>query len=82
MEAIEEMGIATLDFLPNGFAIERYLHPFTAYFVLPVFALFNAGIRLDGRIQARRSSSRSAWASSSASSSASRSASRSPPGSP
>jgi len=51
MEAIEEMGIATLDFLPNGFAIERYLHPFTAYFVLPVFALFNAGIRLDVRIQ-------------------------------
>ena len=51
MEAIEELGIATLDFLPNGFAIERYLHPSTAYFVLPVFALFNAGIRLDGRIQ-------------------------------
>ena len=51
MEAIEELGIATLDFLPNGFAIERYLHPVTAYFVLPVFALFNAGIRLDGRIQ-------------------------------
>jgi NhaA family Na+:H+ antiporter len=51
MEAIEELGIATLDFLPNGFAIERYLHPFTAYFVLPVFALFNAGVRLDGRVQ-------------------------------
>lgn len=51
MEAIEELGIATLDFLPNGFAIERYLHPVTAYFVLPVFALFNAGIRLDVRIQ-------------------------------
>jgi NhaA family Na+:H+ antiporter len=51
METIEEMGIATLDFLPNGFAIERYLHPVTAYFVLPAFALFNAGIRLDGRIQ-------------------------------
>jgi NhaA family Na+:H+ antiporter len=51
MEAIEELGIATLDFLPNGFAIERYLHPVTAYFVLPAFALFNAGIRLDGRIQ-------------------------------
>jgi len=51
MAAIEELGIATLDFLPNGFAIERYLHPVTAYFVLPVFALFNAGVRLDGRIQ-------------------------------
>ncbi len=51
MAAVEEIGIATLDFLPNGFAIERYLHPFTAFFVLPVFALFNAGVRLDGRIQ-------------------------------
>jgi len=51
MATIEEMGIATLDFLPNGFAIERYLHPITAYLVLPVFALFNAGVLLDGRIQ-------------------------------
>ena len=51
MAAVEEIGIATLDFLPNGFAIERYLHPFTAFFVLPVFALFNAGVLLDGRIQ-------------------------------
>ena len=50
MEAVEEIGTATLDFLPNGFAIERYLHPFTAYFVLPVFALFNAGVRLDGNV--------------------------------
>jgi NhaA family Na+:H+ antiporter len=51
METIEEIGIATLDFLPNGFAIERYLHPTTAYVVLPLFALFNAGVRLDGRLQ-------------------------------
>ena len=50
MQAIEEIGIATLDFLPNGFAIERYMHPFTAFFVLPVFALFNAGVRLDGHV--------------------------------
>jgi NhaA family Na+:H+ antiporter len=51
MEAIEELGIATLDFLPNGFALERYLHPITAYVVLPVFALFNAGVLLDGRME-------------------------------
>jgi NhaA family Na+:H+ antiporter len=51
MAAVEEIGIATLDFLPNGFAIERYLHPFTAFLVLPVFALFNAGVRFDGRVQ-------------------------------
>jgi NhaA family Na+:H+ antiporter len=51
MAIIEEMGTATLDFLPAGFALERYLHPITAYLVLPLFALFNAGVRLDGRIQ-------------------------------
>ncbi len=51
MEIIEELGTATLDFLPAGFAMERYLHPITAYVVLPLFALFNAGVRLDGRIQ-------------------------------
>ena len=51
MAAVEEIGIATLDFLPNGFAIERYIHPFTAFLVLPVFALFNAGALLDGRVQ-------------------------------
>ncbi|MGA8889978.1 MAG: Na+/H+ antiporter NhaA [Anaeromyxobacteraceae bacterium] len=51
MEAIEEVATATLDFLPAGFALERYLHPITAFLILPVFALFNAGVRLDGRIQ-------------------------------
>jgi len=51
MVAIEELGSATLDFLPPGFALERYLHPVTAFLILPVFALFNAGVRLDGRIQ-------------------------------
>jgi NhaA family Na+:H+ antiporter len=51
MAAIEELGTSTLDFLPAGFALERYLHPVTAFLILPVFALFNAGVRLDGRIQ-------------------------------
>jgi len=51
MEAIEDVATSTLDFLPAGFALERYLHPITAFLILPVFALFNAGVRLDGRIQ-------------------------------
>lgn len=50
MAAIEDIGSATLDFLPAGFALERYLHPVTAFGILPLFALFNAGVRLDGRI--------------------------------
>jgi Na+:H+ antiporter, NhaA family len=51
MEALEVVGQATLDFLPAGFALERYLHPVTAFTVLPVFALFNAGVRFDGSIR-------------------------------
>jgi NhaA family Na+:H+ antiporter len=50
MAAIEDIGTATLDFLPAGFALERYLHPVTAFGILPLFALFNAGVRLDGRL--------------------------------
>lgn len=50
MAAIEDIGTATLDFLPAGFALERYLHPVTAFGILPLFALFNAGVRLDGKI--------------------------------
>ena len=30
--------------------IEHALHPVTAYFILPVFALSNAGVRIDGKI--------------------------------
>jgi Na+:H+ antiporter, NhaA family len=51
MVAIEELASATLDFLPPGFALERYLHPVTAFVILPLFALFNAGVKLDGKIQ-------------------------------
>ena len=51
MATIEEIATATLDFLPAGFALERYLHPVTSFLVLPLFALFNAGVHLDGRVQ-------------------------------
>jgi len=30
--------------------LEHTLHPVTAYFILPVFALSNAGVRIDGRV--------------------------------
>jgi NhaA family Na+:H+ antiporter len=51
MAAIENVASATLDFLPAGFALERYLHPVTAFGILPLFALFNAGVRLDGSLK-------------------------------
>src|SRR5262249_4859540 len=41
---------ATSDVIPAGPALERHLHPATAYLVLPLFALFNAGVVLDSGI--------------------------------
>jgi NhaA family Na+:H+ antiporter len=46
MEALEELHKATSDVVPAGHAFEHYLHPVTAYVILPLFALFNAGVVL------------------------------------
>jgi NhaA family Na+:H+ antiporter len=50
MEALEDLYKATSDVVPAGPAFERYLHPVTAYVILPLFALFNAGVVLDSGI--------------------------------
>ncbi len=50
MEAMEELHQATSDVMPAGLAFERLLHPITAFVILPLFALFNAGVVLDTRI--------------------------------
>jgi NhaA family Na+:H+ antiporter len=47
IEDLEELHRATSDAVPAGTAFERYLHPVTAYVVLPLFALFNAGVEVD-----------------------------------
>ena len=46
MEALEDLHRATSDVVPAGHAFEHYLHPVTAYLILPLFALFNAGVVL------------------------------------
>ncbi len=46
MEALEELQRVTSDVVPAGIAFEHYLHPVTAYLILPLFALFNAGVVL------------------------------------
>jgi NhaA family Na+:H+ antiporter len=48
--ALQDLDHATSDMLPPGLALERYLHPAQAFVILPLFALFNAGVQLDGRI--------------------------------
>jgi NhaA family Na+:H+ antiporter len=50
MGTVEKLYGAISDLVPAGLALERYLHPFTAYLILPLFALFNAGIAMRGRV--------------------------------
>jgi NhaA family Na+:H+ antiporter len=49
-EALEELHKATSDVVPAGPSFERYLHPITAFAILPLFALFNAGVRIDAGV--------------------------------
>jgi NhaA family Na+:H+ antiporter len=50
MEALEQLYQATTDVVPAGSAFERYFHPITAYLILPLFALSNAGVVIDIRL--------------------------------
>lgn len=48
LEVIMELHDAARAMRPPGLVIEHALHPFNAYFVIPLFALFNAGVPLEG----------------------------------
>jgi len=48
LEQLERLHEAAQRFRPPAVAIERALHPFSTWVVLPTFALFNAGVRLEG----------------------------------
>ncbi|MFN8483461.1 MAG: Na+/H+ antiporter NhaA [Anaerolineae bacterium] len=48
LELIMELHDAAREMRPPGLVIEHGLHPFIAYFVIPLFALFNAGVPLEG----------------------------------
>jgi NhaA family Na+:H+ antiporter len=50
MDALDDLHRATRDVMPAGPAFERYLHPVTAYAILPLFALFNAGVVVDYKL--------------------------------
>jgi NhaA family Na+:H+ antiporter len=47
METFEQLHQVTSEVVPSGLAFEHYLHPVTSYVILPLFALFNAGIVID-----------------------------------
>lgn len=46
-ETIVELHEAARDMRPPGLVLEEYLHPVLVWLVLPLFALFNAGVRFD-----------------------------------
>jgi len=46
MEDLLEIQDASRQMTPSGLQFERYLHPLQAFFILPLFALFNAGVSL------------------------------------
>jgi NhaA family Na+:H+ antiporter len=49
-DAIESLHECTADMLPAGLRLEHALHPVQVWFILPVFALANAGVRIDSHI--------------------------------
>ncbi len=47
LDVVEDLNCATGEMRPPGLSLEHHLHPVQAFFVLPMFALFNAGVTLD-----------------------------------
>ena len=46
LEAIEDIHSAVSKMRPTGITLEEALHPIQAFWVLPLFALFNAGVAI------------------------------------
>jgi NhaA family Na+:H+ antiporter len=48
LHALDDIHQTTGDMIPPGIALEHGLHPVQSFFILPLFALFNAGVVLGG----------------------------------
>jgi len=48
LDAISNLRRAAQDMQPAGLLFEERLHPFVVFFILPLFAFFNAGVRIEG----------------------------------
>ncbi len=48
-DAISDLHKISGDMRPPGLALEEMLHPFVVFVILPLFALFNAGVAIGGR---------------------------------
>jgi NhaA family Na+:H+ antiporter len=52
LDAISDLRRAAQDMQPAGLQFEERLHPFVVFFILPLFAFFNAGVRIEGSFAA------------------------------
>ena len=52
LDAISNLRRAAEDMQPAGLLFEERLHPFVVFFILPLFAFFNAGVRIEGSFTA------------------------------
>ena len=50
MEWLDDVHHTIGDMIPSGLALEHFLHPIQAYLILPLFALFNAGVALNAEM--------------------------------
>jgi Na+:H+ antiporter, NhaA family len=48
LDAISDLRRVASAMRPPGLALEETLHPFVAFFILPLFAFFNAGVAVSG----------------------------------
>lgn len=48
MQALDDICLVTEDIRPAGLSLENQLHPVQSFLILPLFALFKAGVSLDG----------------------------------
>jgi NhaA family Na+:H+ antiporter len=47
MDALDDIYLVTEDVRPAGLSLEHQLHPVQSFLILPLFALFKAGVSLD-----------------------------------
>ena len=47
LEKLDDMYYLVTDMTPPGISLEHYFHPIQAFLILPLFALFNAGVPFD-----------------------------------
>jgi NhaA family Na+:H+ antiporter len=48
LEVVQRIHLRAEDALPTGLVLEHYLHPIQVWFILPFFALANAGVAIGG----------------------------------